>query len=127
MELDELDTHTAHTEGAECRIFNALTGKQTDIYIRVLGIDSDQYRKSAAKARELFVASKMTNGEVKVDADLLELDTLVDVTVGWRGITNDGKEWKFNKSRCKKLYKMAPYIRDQIDRFLAKRVNFIKG
>ena len=46
---------------------------------------------------------------------------------GWRGFVQDGKDIEFSQEAVFTLYQKAPYICNQVDNFINKRVNFIKN
>jgi hypothetical protein len=125
MELSELQTSDPHEAGSEVRVMDPNTGKSTDVYIKVKGVDSVDYRRSVAEMRTFIMEAAM-RGE-KAETDGFHIDALVNSTIGWRGIVDNGKAYKFTKKRCKDLYASRPYIRDQIDRFITNRANFIEG
>jgi hypothetical protein len=125
MDIEDLNTRDAAEEGAEVRIFNPLKKEMSDLFIKVKGIDSDEYRAKNAQLRQQIVASRMAKEEF--DAEQAEMDILVAITVGWRGLTDKGESVEFSEKKCRQLYRAAPYIRDQLDRFIADRANFGRG
>ena len=117
MDIKQLYTVDAHEEGSEVRIDSPLYGKPTAFYISVRGIDSKRYRE-AVKAFHRSMLDKNDDAEI---------DLLVAITKGWRGL-NDGKdEVKFTEENAKNLYLNSPAIATQIDKFVVNRKNFIKG
>lgn len=121
MNFDELLTLEDHEEGAEINIKHPKTGKETDVFIKVLGPDSREFRKAKKKVfREMF------KEEPDEDFDE-ELETLVAVTVGWRGIVKNGQELKFSKQAVRDLYLGSPNILSQVNLFVGNRKNFTKG
>jgi hypothetical protein len=125
MDIKDLDTRSKAEAGAEMQVFNPLTGKMSDFHITIKGIDSDEYRSQSANLREQLMTSKMLKQDF--DREACEIETFVAITIGWRGLEDGGKEVKFTEKRCRQLYKSAPYVRDQLDRFIANRANFTKG
>lgn len=117
MDIKQLYTVEAHEEGAEIRIVSPIDGKETDFYIMVRGIDSKQYREAVRDYHR-----KMLNKE-----DGGEIDLLVSVTKGWRGLKDGKDEVQFTEENARNLYMNAPSISAQIDKFVADRKNFIKG
>jgi hypothetical protein len=93
------------------------------MYIRVVGLDSDKWRTAMRETKRRILTDSKDDRE-KAD---YELDQLVDATLDWRGFMSDGEELKFTKKRVRDLYKNAPYIRDQVDRFIAERANFTQS
>ena len=136
MDLSELMTADAHEEGAEVNIISPVTGKASDVFIKVLGPDSKAYRveskrnlsKAVAEYRKLKGDSKDLDFDVMSDQEIEgEINKLVAVTVGWRGISDKGEPVVFSKEMCEKLYRSAPHIVIQVNNFLADYTNFTKG
>jgi hypothetical protein len=117
MDINQIYTVDAHEEGAEIRIVSPLDGKETDFYISVQGIDSRAYR-TAVKAYHRKLLNEEEGGEI---------DLLIAITKGWRGLSDNKKEVKFSASVARAVYENAPDVAVQVDRFVSKRTNFIKG
>lgn len=127
MEFEALCTRDTHEEGAEVQIMDPSSGKMTDLYITVLGPDSREWRKTVkADLRKIWSRKK---GEEITEDDLIQsdIDKLVAVTVGWRGMKNKGEDMPFSKEAVRTLYERSPRIMDQVDVFMADSRNFIKG
>ena len=136
MDLSELMTAEAHEEGAELNIISPVTGKASDVFIKVLGPDSKAYRtetkrnmaKRVAEYRKLKSESKELDLDSMSDQEIeAEISSLVAVTIGWRGISDKGEDVPFTKAMCEKLYRSAPHIVIQVNNFLADYTNFTKG
>jgi hypothetical protein len=123
MELGALETAQAHNEGAEMRV-RGPDGEYTDFYIMLSGMDSTTWRKAARDVKRKVVEVMSAGGEVDID---FEAESLAASTIGWRGLESDGEAVEFNVDTAFSLYKNAPYIQDQADRFMGDRANFIKG
>lgn len=121
MDFDQLLTQDAHQEGAEVQIVNPNTGEKTDVYIKVLGPDSKEFRASVKAALR-----KMIENDPSDDFET-DIEQIAAVTVGWRGLMKDGKEMDFTKKACKELYRKSPRIFDQVNRFIGDYKNFTKG
>lgn len=96
----------------------------------LVGTDSPQFeaqqRANGAKAR----ARKAEGREATPEESLAEfVDLLVACTTGWRnvGIGEDAQPLEFTAENVRKIYTGWPLIRDQVDAFVVKRGNFIKG
>lgn len=123
MDINELYTAPLHDKGAEVQIKNPITSELTDCWIKVVGVDSKRFRDSQRKRQREVLDALRDSKPLNDD----EFGILVDATIGWKGFTNKGKEWKFSKANVKVLYKNSPKIAEQVDRFVADRRNFIKG
>jgi len=119
MKLTELYTVDAHEDGAEVRIFDG-EGVKTPLYIKVKGTDSVSYRLQLKKQKAAYFEAAQKNKEV--DTDKFVTDALVACTIGWRGTDE-----KFTKKLCRELYEKAPFVKEQIDGFMADRSNFTKA
>lgn len=117
MDIKNLYTAVPHEEGAEIQITNPLDGKPTDFYIHVKGIDSKSYREAVKKYHR-----KLINNEEGGDIDLL-----VSLTAGWKGLKSGKEEVEFTPQTAHDLYTNSPGICSQIDKFVADRKNFMKG
>ena len=117
MDINTLYTAEAHEEGAEIRIVSPLDGKETDFYIIIQGVDSKAYR-TAVRAYHRKLIAEEEGGEI---------DLIVAITKGWRGLKNNGKDVVFASEAAHDLYVNAPSVTSQIDQFVADRTNFIKG
>ncbi len=117
MDIEQLYTADAHEEGAEIRILSPINGDETDFYIIVKGVDSKSYRE-AVRAYHRKLINKEDGGEI---------DLLVAITKGWRGLQSKDKEVKFTSKLAYDLYVNAPNIASQVDAFVAERRNFTKG
>jgi hypothetical protein len=119
MKVSELYTTDLHDAGSEVKILDDL-GRETGLFIKVMGMDSSTFRAEAKKQQKAYVESIRSNKDF--DEESMTIDSLVASTIGWRGTDE-----KFTKKLCKELYTKAPYIRDQIDTFMADRANFTKA
>ena len=118
MNFDELLTQDAHEEGAEVQIVNPNTGQKTDVFIKVLGPDSRAFRVAMKSAIRKLISKSSDEDEVQN-----EIEQIASVTIGWRGITKDGKELEFTKKACKQLYAKSPRVLDQVNRFIGDYKN----
>jgi hypothetical protein len=119
MKIDTLFTADAHEQGSEVRIKDG-NGKLTSLYITVKGTDSPTYQKELKRQKDAFFIASQASEEP--DTDSFVIDALVACTVSWRGA-----EEKFSEKLCRELYTKAPYVRDQVDRFMVERKNFTKA
>jgi len=124
MNFNDLMTAPAHEAGAEFRLNNPTTGKPTDAYIKVRGIDSPQMVKSF-RALQRKIVEAVKNGD---DTDGFQNEYISGSVIGWRGITgDDGNDWEYSEERAKQLVDSSPAVANQIDKFVSNRANFMKG
>lgn len=117
MKLAELYTTDLHEDGAEVEIVDG-SGEKTGLFLKVMGIDSSVFRSHTKKQQRAYIDALRTGEEF--DDEKYTIEALVSATIGWRGTDE-----KFSKELCEELYLKAPYIKDQVDRFMADRANFI--
>ena len=124
FDLAKLDTAKVAEEGAELRVAHPSTGEDLGITITLIGTDSKTFR-DISKSRATASLKKKTR-EIDLDqneSDAVEL--LAKCTKGWTGITENGKEVAFSYDNAVQLYTKYLWLREQIDRFMADRANFL--
>lgn len=123
MEISSLLTQDAHEAGAELNVLKA-DGDATDVFITLLGVDSRQWRRAFSAVSKEWAGKK----DISEDDHLLaEAKTLAAVTTGWRGLVENGKEYKFSQEACTKLYLKSPGVARQVEAFIRDHRNFTKG
>lgn len=137
FDLDAIDTKSRSEAGV------AMTVKKLDgspllnsrggfVQIVLRGPDSLVYSQLVrAQVKKRMARSGIPTEEQSQEdeADLVEL--LVSCTMGWSGILKkagenetEGGSITFSADACRDLYRAFPVIRDQVDAFIANRVNF---
>lgn len=115
MEIKNLETRAESNKGREMQVIG-WDGKETDFYITVAGIDSDIWQKTKREmARKSFKNEEISDAE-----------SMAAVTIGWRGLVDNGKEVPFSYDVAVRIYREAPYLGDQVLLFMADRENFMK-
>jgi hypothetical protein len=113
MDIKKLYTRDRHNAGSEVRVKDEL-GNDTDMYIRVVGMDSNAWN-----------SIQLSIGRDHADGKEIEThEILADATIGWRGVESDGVELEFSRDLVRDLYFSAPYIAEQVNRFIGNRRNF---
>lgn len=107
-----------------------LTHEDEPMWIELYGVDSSQFNKQMHQVRkDLLLLSKGQKPEDIDDFEYTETHTtevLVKVTVDWRIFWN-GEFVEFSPEKATELYTNFRWIRDQIDRFVHDRRNFMKA
>jgi hypothetical protein len=124
MDIKQLNTADSHDAGSEINIRDQF-GKLTDCFITVVGMDSKIWRQIEADRNRRLVAKLIKPDDAAQESDSAE--TLAKATIAWRGFTDGESQYDFSQEKAVLLYRSAPYIADQVDRFIGKRANFIKG
>ena len=119
MKLSNLYTTDLHADGAECEILDG-EDKRTGLFITVMGVDSQVFRDHAKRQQKAYIEALRSKKDF--DDEDMSIDGMVAATIGWRGTSEE-----FSPELCRELYTKAPYVKDQIDRFIADRANFTKA
>ena len=127
MELSNLMTADDHAAGAECNIFSPVDGKKTDVFILIAGADSPVWRKAKRKQTSEIMSVARSKEPVNLDYDKMDIEALVDATLGWRGIIKNGEPWEYSKENAADLYTKSPGLVSQLLDFIAEKRNFTKG
>ena len=126
MEIGQLLTVDAHEAGAECNILSPVDRKKTDVFIKIAGADSKLWRNAKKKQTAQLIAARAADKK-DVDYDAMDIEAIASITLDWRGITKDGKEYPCIEKNKKELFTKSPFIVEQLLEFLSKGENFIKG
>lgn len=128
-DLFDLDLGVAAEDGAPMELVHPTTGVvlETDgrpIRIFLKGNDSATFRN-----RMDFHMRRNRKGKDQTLAEMEQqsADLLSYVTTGWEGIMWQGEPIPFTRENAKKLYLDRPWIRKQVDEFVAEAENFFKG
>lgn len=107
---------------AEVVITHPVTGKETDIVFIVCGTDSKEYRQAIrdVMAKRLSSDKESTQDDLEND----EAEILSRCTKGFKGLLIDGVEPKFSTEKAKDIYLKWPWLKDQVDKFIANKSNF---
>ena len=131
------DTKAAAERGFEFQLSD-MHGRPAPIWIRVLGADSDQYH-STLRAQDRKRVDKLARGRRNAIPSIEELlddtiERLAAVTIAWRtkeGVSvkmPDGQPFPaFSKQAAKDIYTRYAEIREQVDRAVMERANFLPG
>lgn len=132
MDITAFDSTGPANEGAkmEVRLPNGAPALKPDgepVTITLLGKDSDTYQRAS---NALTNRALRARGQQPVTAESAltdHINILAKVTTGWDGLTEDGAPLPFSEDNAKKLYRIAPALREQVTEFVNDRGNFSKG
>jgi hypothetical protein len=131
FDLTELSTAKKSEDGAVLEVLHPTNDTKLGIKITVVGADSTIYRsfvnKQANAMRQKITPSRGFNmAPIEKDQEQAT-DLLVACTLGWEGIDMDGKKYPFSKENAKALYANPGFswLREQVDKFIADRANFL--
>jgi hypothetical protein len=131
FDLAGLDTKSASEQGAVMSVFNIDGSVRRDktgnpVTLTLLGVDSETYRKATRKNLNKRFARRNPGKITAEELDVESLEVLAACTVAWAGIVSrDGAEVPCTPAHAKALYEAAPELRDQADRFINDRANFL--
>jgi hypothetical protein len=145
MDLAKLDTVAGANEGFEVQLYHPATMENLGIFVRVLGRDSDEYRRLQSEQLRRRIQKSVKTGTMRsvsspkeIEQDGIEL--LAACTKGWRQaedregdgvvgkttITVAGAEWECSRANAARLYTEYPWIAEQVDVAVVDRANFIR-
>lgn len=136
MDLSSLDTTVAAEEGAELQLRNPVDDSvlrdektQDPVSITLVGTDAKEYMKITHAIQNRRLGKRLgKGGRAKLTAEELEadgLELLVASTKSWKHIVVDGQELPCNEKNVRMLYQRFPWIKEQVDEFIADRSNFL--
>jgi hypothetical protein len=125
----DLTSLAVSSEGSVLTLTHPVTGADLPVKITLLGTDSPVFRKAqrAIVNRRLKQAKKTTLTAEEIEAE--GVDALVACTVSWEGVELDGKKLDCTPENIRRVYTdvRLPFIREQVDSFIAERANFMKA
>ncbi len=96
-------------------------------FVRLLGTDSDQYRKLSNRSLEKSFNSRDKKKKVDIESTQREVaEKFAKCTTECYFIEN-GKEVECTTSEITRLYLQYSWIKEQVDEFINDRSNFTKG
>jgi|SRR5581483_2279004 len=128
MDLSVYDTAKTADGGAVLEVRHPGTGaKLKGVRITLLGADSPRWRAAQAEKvnRRLSEASAGRRAANIEDADEDAIELLAAATIKWEGVELDGKALECSTENACVLYRRLPWLREQADRFIADRANFL--
>ena len=131
--LKSFDTKTYADRGVEMTL-KLLDGEPaeaedgTPVTITVAGSDRDVYHRAARVQRNQILEAK-ANGVEAGDDPVYEawIDVLVACTLDWKGLADDNGPLPCTPENARRLYDQFPVVREQVDRFILDRRNFLHG
>jgi len=139
FDLGSIDTIAACNKGTEFELRHPATNEPIGIFWSLMGRDSDVFRSytkeqtNAAIRREAMAKKRGKDPDIKTIEDY-EQDTITLLTicsVGWRSASStntikyQGEELVFNVPNVKRVLTERPWIRNQLNEFIADLENFM--
>ena len=124
MKISNFNTASACEKGAWV-IIKDFDDLDTDMRVKVLGVDSKAYKSQINRLVKMNEQNKN-----KVDMEKLEassIRTLVAITIDWENIEDDEENTiPFTKEMAQTIYENSPHISNQIIEFAKERQNFLE-
>ena len=130
MDLSEFETSKFADVGSVMPVRHPKTGDTlknedgSDMTVTVYGTDGDVFQKAQrakinSKMKLRRTSGKMTAEEIQADT----LDLLAAATADWN-ITLDGAKPEFTPANVRAVYTRLPWLRKQVDEWMADEANF---
>lgn len=135
MDLSKLDTVQSSSRGADLLVRHptkdeVLVDEKTGeaVSIHLLGQDSTEFRKAEHDQQTRRVERVTRRGRVEqtgeeIDMDSVELMSLM--TKSWKHIVLNGEALECNPHNARRIYVEFPWLREQVNRFISNRANFL--
>lgn len=126
LEISTLDDSMLNAE-SEMQV-NDRDGAPIDgCFINYGSIDSDVYRHEFEKTQKKRM-QQAVQGRIPSPKEILADDIrhLAAATRSWRGFTLEGVDWPCTFENAQALYRRAPHIREQGQRYINDRSNFLQ-
>ena len=143
MDFVKLDVISGANAGFDVQLTHPGTAENLPLFIRVLGSDSDEYRRIEAEQNRKRIDKVWKGGVFRASAQTAEeteeqtITKLASVTKEWGEVLADGtKRASFeNKGKLLEcsvenaalLYRENPWVKEQVFAAVNDRQNFIKG
>ena len=126
VDLASLDVISAAEKGAVMPLCHPVTGVELGMSIRLAGADSEIYRKAQRAAVNKRVNKRRNLQLSQEEMEEESLTLLVKITLGWDGVLFEGELLPYGQENARMLYRRFPWIREQVDRFVHDRGNYLQ-
>ena len=124
VDLEALDTGKTSEEGQWLELEHPKTSEPLDMHIKLLGRDSEAYKKQVRKNQDKNLKKGLRNLKSEnLENETIEL--LTACTVDWKGVVYQGGELECTKENIRWVYKEYDWLREQVDEFVGDRANFL--
>ncbi len=126
FDLAKLDTTNLAEKGSALELRHPVTMEKLGATILLAGADSHIYRNAQQKIAERRLAGGKP-GTPNLDGMLAEgIDLLATCTLGWENIIVEGESINFTRDEVVELYTRFIWIKEQVDRFIHDRANYLR-
>ena len=128
FDLASLDSMMkAQEEGVEVNIYHPGTGEDLGIVVKVAGPDSKRVHDARRAISDQRLKQRrlqpMTAAEVDREMIVLLSESILD----WRGVVVSGQNIEYSREAARRLLERFPFIREQIEKVVGDRRDFIKS
>lgn len=125
--LSQFDTRTKSDSGVEFELCLLKDGSGSGAFITVQGLDSKAYRDYLDERAQLQLEAEASGKkQVEMTANERGAELAAMLTVKWRGLENDdGSDKVFSKKEAQSLYIEYPLIKEQVEKKIVNRENFL--
>lgn len=135
FDLTRYDTKTTAERGIKMPILlpdgtPAVDAEGAPVTITLAGQDSDTYRKAERTQRNRILERASRQRKYPINAEQQEEDAieiLTACTIAWSGLGENGEALPCTPEVVRRVYRHYPFIREQVDAFIAERRNFLPG
>ena len=131
FELSNLDVSVHSEQGIDVNIINPKDDTPTDIVIKVLGVFAPRFKELLRQAKrrdEIAKRNPVAKAVVESTGDDAEIaELLAEVTLGWSGMQENGKDVLFSKPEAVRIYTKYVLVRQQLFNAALDVSNFVKG
>lgn len=124
IDLGALDTAALCDKGAELELLHPVTGEPLGARITLAGVDSRLWRRAVAAVADRRGKRGQRPTAESARADGIEI--LARCTLGWSGMTLDGKELPCTEENARLVYGRFPWLREQVDAFCSDRASYLR-
>ncbi len=129
IDLSKIDPEGDANAGFDLVLHHPVDNDPLDVSIRILGHDSTAFSDTQLKQRRRsFSKPAIVDPE---EADKVSQDEAMELllacTVGWKGLSWEGKPLPFSKENAEMVYRARKWIKLQVENAVLTRANFKRG
>ena len=126
VDLASLDVISAAEKGAVMHLTHPVTGVELGSSMRLAGVDSEIYQKAQRATVNKRVNKRRSLQLTQEELEEENYTHLARITLGWDNIVLEGEQLLFSFENARMLYRRFPWIREQVDRFVHDRGNYLQ-
>lgn len=127
FDLAKLDTTNLAEKGSTLELRHPVTMEKLGATILLAGADSHIYRNAQQKIAERRLANGVKSNVSKLDGMQAEgIELLATCTLGWENVVLEGENLAYTKEAAVELYTRFIWIKEQVDRFIHDRANYLR-